>query len=138
MIMTARKIISRGIRNNNPLNIRVGNNWQGEVENPSDKDFEQFVSLEMGLRAGFIIIRRYIEKYSCKTIKSIIERWAPPSENDTNAYISIVARHAGVDPNRRLSFAEASVLCSIVQAMAFVETGQLIERAIIVKAYTLI
>lgn len=136
--MTAKKIISRGIRNNNPLNIRVGNNWQGEVENPSDKEFEQFISLEMGLRAGFIIIRRYIEKYSCKTIKRIIERWAPPSENDTKAYISIVARHAGVDPNRQLSFEEASILCSIVQAMAFVETGQLIERAIIVKSYTLV
>ena len=50
----------RGIRNNNPLNIRKGNNWQGEISPQSDKEFEQFESMTMGVRAGMKILRNYI------------------------------------------------------------------------------
>lgn len=63
--MTIKKnvIIPRGIRNNNPLNIKIGNNWLGEVTDPTDPIFEQFVSMKYGLRAAFIILRRYIRVY---------------------------------------------------------------------------
>ena len=44
--------IPRGIRNNNPLNIRIGNQWLGERANPNDPAFEQFVAMEYGIRAG--------------------------------------------------------------------------------------
>ena len=40
--------IPRGIRNNNPLNIRVGNNWKGEVSQPTDHTFEQFTEMKWG------------------------------------------------------------------------------------------
>ena len=36
----------RGIRNNNPLNIRVGNNWQGERKPNTDGAFEQFTTMQ--------------------------------------------------------------------------------------------
>ena len=68
---------TRGVRNNNPLNIRIGNAWLGEVKNPTDKEFEQFESLLYGLRAAFVLIRRYIRRYGLCTIRQIVTRWAP-------------------------------------------------------------
>ena len=52
--------IPRGIRNNNPLNLRVGNNWKGEVSQPTDHTFEQFTEMKWGVRAAFIVLRNYI------------------------------------------------------------------------------
>ena len=74
-----KKPIPRGIRNNNPLNIRIGNVWLGEVPNPTDHEFEQLVSMFYGLRAGFILLRRYIRRYHLTTVPDIISRWAPGS-----------------------------------------------------------
>jgi hypothetical protein len=50
LINSMTRIIPRGIRNNNPLNIRIGNTWLGERPEPTDHDFEEFVSMEYGLR----------------------------------------------------------------------------------------
>ena len=86
----------RGIRNNNPLNIRIGNTWLGEVPNPTDSDFEQFVSVVYGLRAAFCILRRYIRRYHRDTIAKIICAWAPTNENNTALYISQVASVSGL------------------------------------------
>ena len=82
--------IPRGIRNNNPLNIRIGNQWLGERANPNDPAFEQFVAMEYGIRAGFVLLRRYIRHYKRTTIAAIIEAWAPASENNTQRYIDMV------------------------------------------------
>ena len=57
------KKLPRGIRNNNPLNIRKGNNWKGEVSSSTDGEFEQFVSMQMGIRAGFKILKNYMTGY---------------------------------------------------------------------------
>lgn len=128
----------RGIRNNNPLNIRKGNNWQGERHPQTDKAFEEFVSIEMGLRAGFIIIRNYFKKRpAVNTITTIISRWAPPSENVTTAYVREVSRRSGIDPNEQLRFDEKNKLCRIVQAMCWVECGQEVGFGRIENAYEL-
>ena len=128
----------RGIRNNNPLNIRKGNNWQGERHPQTDRAFEEFVSIEMGLRAGFIIIRNYFKKRAAvNTITTIISRWAPPSENNTAAYIREVSRRSGIDPNEPLRFDEKNKLCRIVQAMCWVECGQEVSFGRIENAYEL-
>ena len=65
-------IIPRGIRNNNPLNIRIGNQWLGERANPNDPAFEQFVAMEYGIRAGFVLLRRYIRHYKRTTVAAIV------------------------------------------------------------------
>lgn len=70
----------RGLRNKNPLNIRIGNSWLGEVKDPTDPYFEQFTTMTYGLRAGFIILKRYIERYHRNTVRLIIRSWAPSSE----------------------------------------------------------
>lgn len=87
--MVRTKIIPRGLRNNNPLNIRIGNNWLGErpPRECSDDQFEEFVAMVYGLRAAFCIIRRYIRHYHRNTIRLIIRSWAPAHENDTLSYV---------------------------------------------------
>lgn len=121
------RIIPRGIRNNNPLNIRIGNTWLGERPEPTDHDFEEFVSMEYGLRAAFLILRRYIRRYHKDTVPSIISTWAPASENNTVRYIDIVCKRSGIDPAEHIRYEDQDTMCKLVEAMAFVECGKPIE-----------
>lgn len=83
-------IVPRGIRNNNPGNIRHGDQvWQGQALNQDDPAFVQFSSPEYGIRAIAKILDTY-QREGITTISQAIERWAPPSENDTDAYIKAV------------------------------------------------
>ena len=129
------KVIPRGIRNNNPLNIRVGNVWLGEVKNPTDPHFEQFNSMEYGLRAGFILLRRYIRHYKRLTIEDIISSWAPSNENNTKAYIATVVRVSGIPSNRILHYSNKETMCKLVDAMCFVENGAHVSMEKISKGY---
>ena len=87
---------TRGFRNNNPGNIRHGEKWYGLAEKQTDPDFCQFESVEYGIRAMFKILQTYHEKHGLKTIREIITRLAPPSENDTEAYIKGVEEQVGL------------------------------------------
>lgn len=138
-----KKIDPRGIRNNNPLNIRKGNNWKGERPNQTDKAFEEFESMEMGVRAGFYLIRKYMSGYNgltekFNTIEKIIRRWAPASENNTRAYIDTVAKKTGLSPRLKLSFQNKRQMVDIVAAMIEVECGQSIDRQIIESGYDML
>jgi len=112
--LSAYKKLPKGIRNNNPLNIRRGKNpWVGEVtamrlhrneevESDTlmfDTSFCQFKSMELGFRAAARLLQRYQYTYKLNTIRLIISRWAPSNENNTEAYISKVASlmHRGAD-----------------------------------------
>lgn len=131
------RILPRGIRNNNPLNIRIGNTWLGERPNPTDHDFEEFVSMQYGIRAAFCILRRYIRRYNKNTVPAIISTWAPDSENNTVKYIDIVCQRSGIDPTVQLKFEDQSTMVRLVAAMAFVECGQLIDEKVIEEGYKL-
>ena len=137
------KIKPRGIRNNNPLNIRKGNNWIGERQPQTDKAFEEFQSLEYGVRAGFLLLRKYMSGYhgltrKFDTINLIIRRRAPPTENSTKRYIDYVSKDMGMDPNTRFDFKDKRTMCNLVAAMIKVECGQEIDRQIIESAYDMI
>ena len=87
----------RGIRNNNPLNIRhSADQWQGAREEQKDKSFVQFKSMAYGYRAAWKTLQSYYNRFSMQsrafTIKNIIGRWAPPKENDTEAYVHCVMK----------------------------------------------
>lgn len=127
--------IQRGIRNNNPLNIRIGNSWLGEVKNPTDNEFEQFVHVCYGLRAGFILLKRYINRYKLNTIEKIISRWAPHNENNTRSYINQVARGMNITPDTPLHYEDKNRMCALVYEMVYVENGQHIQMSEIVAAY---
>lgn len=127
--------IPRGIRNNNPLNIRIGNTWLGERANPTDQEFEEFVTMEYGLRAAFLILRRYIRRYGKNTVTSIVSTWAPSSENNTLKYIDTVCHRTGLTPTQMISYEDKTTMCKLVGAMAFVECGQTIDEKKIEKAF---
>ena len=130
-----KKPIPRGIRNNNPLNIRIGNVWLGEVASTTDNEFEQFVSMFYGLRAGFILLRRYIRRYHLTTVPDIISRWAPNNENNTVKYIDTVCQLSGIAPDTQIKYEDEETLVNLVDAMILVECGQHVDRATIIKAY---
>ena len=94
-------MISRGIRNNNPLNIRRSKDqWQGLRAVQTDPSFCQFETLEYGWRAAFkLLTRTYYHTYRLFTIRAIINKWAPPNENKTSAYIANVSRLTGIAPD---------------------------------------
>lgn len=82
---------TRGIRNNNPANIRRGCNWKGLAEKQTDREFCQFVTMTWGVRALLITLRTYVIKHHLHTVREIITRWAPPSDgNNTEKYIKFV------------------------------------------------
>lgn len=129
------KTSPRGLRNNNPLNIRIGNVWLGEVAHPTDPDFEQFVTIEYGIRAAFIILRRYIRRYKKDSIRAIISTWAPASENDTESYVAMVSRAISIPPDAPLRFEDKEIMCSLVDAMILCECGEHVASVSISKAY---
>lgn len=124
--------MNRGIRNNNPLNIRrSATRWQGAREKQTDKSFVQFVSMAYGYRAAWKILQSYYERFSMEgkpfTVRNIISRWAPPNENDTEAYIMNVLKMASIGgkekllpPNNASSYGRLSRLIS---AMTVIECG---------------
>ena len=130
-------MLPRGLRNNNPLNIRIGNTWLGERVHPTDDEFEEFVSLAYGVRAAFVILRRYIRRYKLNTVRLIVERWAPRTENETEKYIQFVCKDTGLMPDTAIQYQDKDTMCKIVGAMAFIECGQRIEVSEIVKGYSL-
>ena len=128
--------MTRGLRNCNPLNIRrvAGTRWKGQRAEQTDRSFVQFESLEYGIRAAFCILETYRRKYKAVCIEDIINRWAPPSENDTRKYVETVCRLTGFGGKERL---EESQLPALVCAMAFVECGALISKETILKGFRL-
>lgn len=86
-----KKYQTRGIRNKNPFNIKRSiNSWQGKLKVSSDSKFEQFCSMDYGIRAGIqLLLNGYIRK-GYDTIEKIIPRYAPGSENRVDKYISFI------------------------------------------------
>lgn len=95
--------LPRGIRNNNPGNIRRGQDWQGEAAG-TDPSFEVFTAPEYGIRAMARILRNYVAG-GHDTVRKIISRWAPPTENNTAAYVATVAAGLGLDPDAPVNLA---------------------------------
>ena len=117
--------IPRGIRNGNPGNIRISKSaWQGKipVAQNTDGSFEQFETIEYGLRALMKLIVNYMRVYKFSTIRQVINRWAPPNENDTGAYVNAVAKRVGLSADEKLVPDKATV-SKICEAICCHENG---------------
>ncbi|WP_368882390.1 structural protein [Proteus mirabilis] len=114
---------ARGERNNNPGNIRHGSKWQGLSEQQTDKDFCQFVSPEYGIRAIYKLLQTYQKKYELNTVESIIDRYAPPNENNTAGYINRAAKDIGVSVNEPIDVSSKPVAIALATAIVGVELG---------------
>ena len=120
-------MLPRGIRNHNPLNIRRSKDqWKGLRATQQDSAFCQFETMEYGWRAAFMLLTRtYYHKYRLYTIRAIISKWAPSSENDTSAYIANVSRLTGIDPDEPIGIPseKPSRWMAVGVAMAIQENG---------------
>ena len=120
-------MIPRGIRNNNPLNIRRSKDkWKGLRAVQADAQFCQFESLEYGWRAAFYLLTRtYYHKYRLYTIRAIISKWAPPCENNSKAYVENVSRLTGIDPDEPIGIPSERPArwIALGMAMAIQENG---------------
>lgn len=124
----------RGVRNCNPGNIRLPrkenmekDRFIGELRPSRDKSFRTFVNMAYGYRAMHYLLRRYKNSYSLNTLAQMIARWAPPTENHTDAYIDFVAKRSGIGRDQIVDVSNMTVMCRIVEAMTVMENGNKYE-----------
>ena len=115
----------RGIRNNNPGNIRHGANWQGLNPNGRNIDsaFCVFESPVFGISALAKVLINYKKIHGLNTVRQIVSRYAPPNENQTAAYIQSVAKQLEVYPDTKIDIEERGVLTVFIKAVIRMENG---------------
>ena len=127
----------RGIRNNNPLNIRhSADRWQGARKEQTDKAFVQFETMAYGYRAAWKVLDSYWKHFKRErkpfNIRNIISRWAPPSENNVDAYVKNVLRLTSLGGNENLprpfNGYQLEKLTRLLSAMTVVENGIAIKE----------
>lgn len=119
-----------GIRNNNPGNIEWGSPWQGLKKKTSTSGrFAEFESPVYGIRALAVLLITYYDKRKSRdgskidTIREVIERWAPPSENNTSAYAKSVSALLNVTPDSKINMHDYDTIRSIVCGIIRHENG---------------
>lgn len=116
--------LPRGLRNNNPGNIRLSSTvWKGEMRPSQDKEFCQFQTIAYGYRALIKLLQNYRKLHGCKTIADFITRWAPSSENNTSGYISRVCREIQVPNIYVPDIEDKTTMCAFAAAISLVENG---------------
>lgn len=115
--------MSRGYRNFNPGNIRLSRvKYKGEKPS-ADAQFKQFESMAWGFRAIFILLDTYRVKYGLNTLQEMINRYAPPTENNTTEYVNFVSRRSKVADISRVDTLSERQMVPIVTAIAAMENG---------------
>lgn len=120
----------RAVRNNNPGNIRVGTAWQGLMprgqmtgDQLQEKDFCVFQTPVWGFRAMSEIFLTYHAKHGVQTLRQAISRWAPPNENNTDAYVVAVSHYCGFDPDATFPFSDPGAQQHLCYAVSVHECG---------------
>lgn len=116
----------RGIRNNNPLNIKRGETaWRGLSSAQRDDVYCTFDLPEDGIRAAAKILQTYQERHGIAMLAGVIQRWAPPADgNDTSAYITAVEIWADIDANAALDLSDYDTAYALLRAMCRFENGK--------------
>lgn len=110
------------MRLNNPGNIRRGAKWLGLANLQDDPDFCRFIDVEHGIRAMAVILHNYAGK-KVNTVREIVSRWAPPSENATAAYIKAVDAAVPGGPDDELDLGQPGILHALIGAIIHQEQG---------------
>lgn len=128
---------SRGFLNNNPGNVdRSADVWQGEIRDPADPRltkaqrnelengrFAVFAEPRPGIRMLAKTLFAYRDRLGHRTVRRIINTWAPPVENDTGAYVAAVAARVGVSPDAELNLNDFKTVKALVSAIIIHECG---------------
>ena len=116
--------MSRGLRNCNPGNIRQSSvRYEGEIQPSHDAEFKEFSSMAYGYRAMFVLLDSYRSKYGLCTIREMLNRYAPPTENFTEGYVRFVSTRTGIAPDEIVNTRAARDMIPIVSAMSQIENG---------------
>ena len=131
------RTLTRGERNNNCGNIKYSKtrNWQGRVTTRTDSTFEQFIQFRYGTLAMIQLLTEYINQGL--TLRRIIYRYAPPSENNSSWYLATVQTKSGLGLDENLS-PDQETLRGLVMAMTFVENGRSITEQDFSEGYALL
>lgn len=113
--------VPRGIRNNNPLNLSYVAGQPGVTG--SDGRFGIYPSMDAGYAAAHSQLKQYGSQ-GVNTLSGIINRWAPPNENDTPSYVARVSRETGFKPDQQIDVNDPAIANPLMQAMARVEQGR--------------
>jgi hypothetical protein len=116
----------RNERNHNPGNIEDGTFAQSLPGYAgTDGRFAKFDSPEAGAKAQVALLGSY-GKRGINTVSGIINRWAPPSDNNpTDDYVKFVADKVGVKPDQKLDMTDTGTLSDIASAIkAFEGSGK--------------
>lgn len=117
--------MSRGLRNGNPGNIRHSvSRFRGEVRPSTDPAFKQFEEPAWGYRAIFVILRTYVRRHGLRTMREVIHRWAPPSENHTEAYVRGVTARSGLAPDAVIDPEDRGMMLALAAAISEIENGK--------------
>ena len=117
-------MVSRGLRNCNPGNIRRSRvHFKGEVIPSRDASFKEFSSMAYGYRAMFVLLDSYRRRYGLGNIRAMIERYAPPTENFTDGYVRFISRRTGIDPDTDVDTRSPRDMIPVVAAMSEIENG---------------
>lgn len=116
--------VARGIRNNNPGNIEYGAFARRMGATGSDGRFAVFPTPEHGLNAMASLLRSYAAG-GVGSLKGIISKWAPASENNVAAYVGSVGKSmGGVGPDADLNVGrDHRALSALMAGMIRHETG---------------
>lgn len=114
----------RGIRNNNPGNLNyVGQAGAHKEPGPHGR-FAVFATPEAGLMALRGQLLRYNQRDGLDTVKEIISKWAPPTENDTASYIEGVSHALGVTLDQKLGPFTPHLVAGLMRAIILMENGK--------------
>lgn len=93
--------------------------------------------MDWGYRAMFVLLHTYRVRHGCRTLRQMIDRYAPPSENHTENYIRAVGTKAGVAPDQPLDTKNREMMIPIVVAMSGVENGVTAQMSDVVAGWEL-
>lgn len=128
----------RGLRNNNPGNIRKTDiKWGGEVPG-SDGRFETFKSIDYGYRALIKLLQNYQRLHGLRTISQLISRWAPGTENNTSVYIAAVSKETGFGRDERIDMFDRRTAILMASAISKVENGISANMDDVVRGWNLL
>jgi hypothetical protein len=101
----------RGVRNNNPGNLRTWGNA------PRSDGYAVFPTMEAGLSAAVQNLVAQQTKHGLNTISGIITKWAPPSENNTASYISDLSKRTGFAADQPLNLKDPKVVAPLISGI---------------------
>lgn len=123
-------------QNNNPGDLRYsGIPWRGLANPPEDDDgFCVFITLEDGIRSLAEDLINQMRLHGLRTIRSVVEKFAPPAENDTQKYINDLVEWTGYGPDEELDLESPAIIERLLPAVVRQERGVVLDSELTMAA----